>query len=260
MHVETIEPPQTLPHEFQLALGGLIEAVGRANFSETLFRVARSATGCEHLTVFTGACGQAPQTAIIEGLGTPSWLYESNKRYLKNHWHADPIRRLETDQESSSSSLVLIDPAELSDTAYRNDCFTSVKLHSRASVFRKRGGRRMQLNLYFSDLRAFNPTVTQYLSETAELTDALLQRHGVHCERNDHRLGRETIIARLRMAAPSLTERELQVCTHIARGLSSEGISLELGISLNTVLTYRKRAYARLQISSQNELLQLLVL
>jgi len=45
----------------------------------------------------------------------------------------------------------------------------------------------------------------------------------------------------------------------IASGLSSHVIALELGISINTVLTYRKRAYARLDISSQNELMQLLL-
>ena len=64
---------------------------------------------------------------------------------------------------------------------------------------------------------------------------------------------------RLRLVAGSLPRRELQVCTLIASGTSSEGIALELGVSLNTVLTYRKRAYVRLGISSQNELLRLLL-
>jgi DNA-binding CsgD family transcriptional regulator len=37
-------------------------------------------------------------------------------------------------------------------------------------------------------------------------------------------------------------------------GLTSAGIALDLRISLNTVLTYRKRAYGRLGVSSQAEL------
>jgi DNA-binding CsgD family transcriptional regulator len=37
-------------------------------------------------------------------------------------------------------------------------------------------------------------------------------------------------------------------------GLSSEAISADLGISLHSTLTYRKRAYEKLDISSQNEL------
>ena len=38
--------------------------------------------------------------------------------------------------------------------------------------------------------------------------------------------------------------------------MSSEAIALTLGISVNTVLTYRKRAYTRLGICSQNELVR----
>ncbi|MES2529897.1 MAG: LuxR C-terminal-related transcriptional regulator [Pseudomonadota bacterium] len=42
-------------------------------------------------------------------------------------------------------------------------------------------------------------------------------------------------------------------------GVTSEGIGIDLGISRNTVLTYRKRAYARLNISSQNQLFRLIM-
>ncbi|MCS6931756.1 MAG: helix-turn-helix transcriptional regulator [Acetobacteraceae bacterium] len=51
-----------------------------------------------------------------------------------------------------------------------------------------------------------------------------------------------------------LTRREREVCRGILSGLSSEGIALSLGVSRNTVLTLRRRAYARLGISSQAEL------
>ena len=65
--------------------------------------------------------------------------------------------------------------------------------------------------------------------------------------------------ARLAAVAPSLSARERDVCALIASGLTSEGIALELGVGINTVLTYRKRAYARLGISSQNELMRILM-
>lgn len=51
-----------------------------------------------------------------------------------------------------------------------------------------------------------------------------------------------------------LTPRESQVCRRILSGFSSEAISRALGISLHSTLTYRKRAYERLGISSQSEL------
>ncbi|KQU74512.1 hypothetical protein ASC75_21105 [Aminobacter sp. DSM 101952] len=61
----------------------------------------------------------------------------------------------------------------------------------------------------------------------------------------------------LKERAPGLTDREREVCVQVLRGLTSEGIALTLGISINTVLTYRKRAYSRLCIGSQNELMRL---
>jgi DNA-binding CsgD family transcriptional regulator len=51
-----------------------------------------------------------------------------------------------------------------------------------------------------------------------------------------------------------LTGRERAVCLRIVSGFSSEAISADLGISLHSTLTYRKRAYGKLGISSQNEL------
>lgn len=65
--------------------------------------------------------------------------------------------------------------------------------------------------------------------------------------------------ARLGKAAPGLSKRERDVCAGVAAGLTSEGIALELGVGINTVLTYCKRAYARLGISSQNELMRILM-
>ena len=51
-----------------------------------------------------------------------------------------------------------------------------------------------------------------------------------------------------------LTAREKDVCRRILDGFSSEAIAGELGIALNSVFTYRKRAYEKLGIASQNEL------
>jgi DNA-binding CsgD family transcriptional regulator len=54
-----------------------------------------------------------------------------------------------------------------------------------------------------------------------------------------------------------LTEREREVTQMILRGHSSQSICFNLGISLGTVKTHRKNAYAKLNISSQSELLSL---
>ena len=52
-----------------------------------------------------------------------------------------------------------------------------------------------------------------------------------------------------------LTRREAEVCAGVLYGMTSMGIALELGISEESAMTYRKRSYNRLKIGSQRELL-----
>lgn len=71
----------------------------------------------------------------------------------------------------------------------------------------------------------------------------------------------QDLVALFATRAPlsELTAREQEVCRGILAGLSSEAISRQLGISLHSTLTYRKRAYDRLGISSQNELFSIVL-
>lgn len=51
-----------------------------------------------------------------------------------------------------------------------------------------------------------------------------------------------------------LTRRVAEICTCIVPGCTIRGLGMNLGISINAVATLRKRTYAKLRISSQNEL------
>ena len=56
-----------------------------------------------------------------------------------------------------------------------------------------------------------------------------------------------------------ITNREAEICTLTVLGYTTVGIGLKLGITPNTVSTHRKRAYAKLGISSQNELFEICI-
>jgi len=56
---------------------------------------------------------------------------------------------------------------------------------------------------------------------------------------------------------PSLSRRERQVCARAAIGMSIEAAAIDLGVAQTSVRTYRKRAYARLGVTSPLELLAL---
>ncbi len=52
----------------------------------------------------------------------------------------------------------------------------------------------------------------------------------------------------------ALTARERQVCARAAIGMSVEATAVDLGIARTSVLTYRQRAYQKLQVTSPFEL------
>ncbi len=64
---------------------------------------------------------------------------------------------------------------------------------------------------------------------------------------------------RLQQHCPDLTPRERDVCARLARGLTYDGIAVDLGISATTAKTYRNRAFQRLGIRHRNELFRLLL-
>ena len=59
---------------------------------------------------------------------------------------------------------------------------------------------------------------------------------------------------RLHHLFPNLTGREREVCARATVGMSVEATALDLGIAKTSVMTYRKRSYQRLGITSVHEL------
>jgi DNA-binding CsgD family transcriptional regulator len=51
-----------------------------------------------------------------------------------------------------------------------------------------------------------------------------------------------------------LSLRERQVCARASRGIANPGIALDLGVQVSTLSTLRRRAFAKLGISSLGEL------
>lgn len=81
-----------------------------------------------------------------------------------------------------------------------------------------------------ADIRQTRPNVAQALTSLEEIENCIV-------------------------ATGVLPRREAEVSARILYGLSSVGIALDLSVSEETVKTYRKRAYQRLAIGSERELL-----
>jgi DNA-binding CsgD family transcriptional regulator len=112
----------------------------------------------------------------------------------------------------------------------------------------------------FSGLAGFEQVILVRVAATAPLVTAAILRHhmGTATEQaNCCSAQHNSIIGERFLQGPfsSLAERERSVCSGIVDGFISEAIAL--GISINSVLSYRKRAYSKLGNTSSNELFAL---
>jgi DNA-binding CsgD family transcriptional regulator len=238
----------------------LIELCGTPRFEPALFQAAHEATSCEHLTAFAFSGASQPRIVLAANTTELPVARKVAQKYIRQYWMLDPARSVAPPQRRAAADYaVRVYADEIDDSGYRHECYTTVGLHDRVSLITTRNDETLRVNFYKSRKSGrFAPEEIDYLLEASDLILSLLAKHDAAALP----LGADlpgAFSRRLRLVAKPLPRREMEVCTLIATGMSSEGIGLQLGVSLNTVLTHRKRAYARLGISSQNELLRLLL-
>jgi DNA-binding CsgD family transcriptional regulator len=261
METYVLEHGRAAANPFKRRIGELIASVGSANFETTFFQIAREATACEHLTAFASSDRSPARLLFAINRGAKPIAREIAEKYLKHYWNHDPANLVCRRNASPYYEMaVRVFCRDIDHDAYRRDCYSSVDLVDRFSIIRHRGHETTRLNLYRGAQRGpFAAADVASVLESADVMFALLAKH----DAQRHLIGRssdaEILAGRLRQIAPQLAPRERDVCIGIMQGKSSEAIALELGISINTVLTYRKRAYARLAISSHNELMRLVL-
>lgn len=185
------------------------------------------------------------------------------------HGRSGPSDREQTDQalhemverRRRSHGLIcgLADPAKI-DSLIAKERFLGHRVAGRWIACDQRGDEIFALSLLrFQDTGPFTKEDFEFVTEAPAVVISAFAKHstlyrggGVAKEFSSI----ATIEERLRPSQPRLSPREMQVAARIIYGISSHGIAVDLGIGEESVATYRKRAYHRLNISSQYELLQ----
>lgn len=241
-----------------LTLAGLVHDLGTPAFPESLFRAACEWATPEHMTAFAFEADMKPRMVLAENSGPANVAQEVAGRYCRDFYRHDLANRQLMEAGRQGSWILRTSASEIDHADYRHQCYTAVRLDDRVSVSDTRNDRTLRINLYRPAGNAFTDDEIDRIGDRAPLMLELVRRHAdqqATSRPNSHAYYHE----RLAAAAPALTPREADVCAAIIRGVTSEGIALELGVGLNTVLTYKKRAYARLNISSQNQLMRLVL-
>jgi LuxR family transcriptional regulator, activator of tox operons len=237
----------------------LIEVVGTPRFEPEFVKAMSETTRSEHVTAYAFSSEAPPRLLLAASNGPLPAAKIRAVKYLAQYWRQDPASAFEGAGQSNEMALRTL-PQDIDDSLYRHDCYTSLRITDRFTLMQRNGDQTYRVNLYRSGRAGrFAQSDVDHIMNSADLLVSLLIKHAASNLSLGRKPAPKVFEDRLRLIEPNMPTREAEVCSAIMSGMTSEAIALHLGISVNTVLTYRKRAYGRLKISCQNELLRLIL-
>jgi len=241
------------------AFAPAIVALGRADFASELLAALNRSVLVDHACLMRVVDRARPPVLESASWRGGTHVAHVQRAYLDGLYRFDPNLNRPV---RSAVAVSLLRRIDLAHSEYRETCFVQAGLVERLSVAATDEGQLVLLNLYRLD--ASGPFAAGEIAMVKELSHflaALAVKHvgtlGMLLRSRDRADRIAALAARLHARDGRLTVRERDVLSRVMLGVSSEGIALDLGIGLNTVLTYRKRAYARLGVTSQAELFSL---
>jgi hypothetical protein len=237
----------------------LIEVVGTPRFEAEFTRAMNDTIRSEHVTAYAFSRNAPPRLLLAASNGPLPAAKMRAVKYLAQYWKHDPASLVE-DAGASDAMALRTSPQDIDDSLYRHDCYTSLRITDRFTLMQRNGDHTYRVNLYRSGRGGrFAQSDVDHIMSSADLLVSLLIKNAASNVSYGQKAAPQLFEDRLRLIEPNMPTREAEVCAAIMSGMTSEAIALHLGISVNTVLTYRKRAYGRLRISCQNELLRLIL-
>jgi len=230
-------------------------AIGRPTFPQALICSLRRVADVSHCMVFSFT-GERSARCLLD-VGNISIGGDLGVAYSEHFHLADPNRDAIFGGQANAAPIVLPTFARrMYSDRYRKIFFEDSRIIDKFATAIWVGDTCFYVNFYrIISQGRFSRDQVEQLSRIAPAVSAAVARHFEHDSSSDRDPVRrlETLFATSESFA-KLTGREKEVCLRILSGFSSEAISADLGIGLQSTLTYRKRAYDKLDISSQNEL------
>jgi DNA-binding CsgD family transcriptional regulator len=254
-------------------LGNLVSSVGSPAFGAKYFDLFCTGLDIDQCTVFAFRGSRPPDPLVLEGksLKMRQIAHSLATEYMAGAFSRDPNVHLGRHLESPTVHCLRAD--QVTDRNYRMRFYDEPSLAHELVVLGQTDDVLYYSSFYRTDRRAaFRDLELQLMTGVASLAVKALHRHfellggagrqdwkSTACPGSGPGAARrQEMAAHLRdvlLAEPyALSQREAQVCAGIILGYTTLGISLNFGISMNTVATHRKRAYRKLGICSQNEL------
>lgn len=245
-------------HDQTRALAALVGAIGQPSFAARLVTLLCASAQLDQVNVIS-LDGDEARCLFSWHKARPDMVSQLVGHYVEARmFDRDPALYRLKRRKSAGIRLGMMHRRQIEDDWYRRFFFDDASLGGKLSVLDQGAMRTVYQNFYFATgTDAFLPQEVENLARLAETLSQCILRHTelTTGPAAGPRLPRPEMVSRLlARRAPTLTHREMAVCSRIVTGYTTEAIALDLGIGVNSVATYRKRAYAKLGICSQHAL------
>lgn len=253
----------------------MVGGIGNNGFEQAFYGFCHDLLQVDQCTVFRFDRQGLPHCLIAEAENSQSRSLARQLacEYTEGAYRRDPNLALEQVGRPGEFPVLVrcVTPASIQDRGYRRRFYDEALVRQELAMIAPLEGETLYCSFYRSESRGdFAHEDSGQLQQVGAMLARLLGKHAevMHLRNRDglslptpahlnpERRARmlDELRASLLKAPGGLTRREAEICASIALGYTTLGIGLNLGISVNTVATHRKRAYAKLGISSQNEL------
>jgi DNA-binding CsgD family transcriptional regulator len=242
------------------SLAEVIKTIGTEGYGRACLGLFEQSLDADHWALFHYRANNS-----VGCIATASRMYaaaaqENINRFVGRCYRVDPSLTLLKQQHPESACVIKIEIGDIQDRQYRH-CFESTHVQERLSFFSRIGCELHQLSVYRgARRRPFSSFELAQFSTLASLVLATASKHERLCHDATaipRHLDLDAIERCLEHLPGGLSKREREVCARAAAGKTIEGTALELNIRKTSVVTYRQRAYQKLGISRQNELVAL---
>jgi DNA-binding CsgD family transcriptional regulator len=242
-------------------LENVILSIGKDEFEDVLFDAFHREMRARQVVLHHFRDDVTVETLAAKDDREDGCVHSLVRDYVHRYHVYDPFRSRCTPAKSRSVELQGFAVKEIAETEYSQRLFVEPGIAGKLCVIPRRPGDAICLSLYRDRGRgSFGSDDFNRIEAIKAPLAAPFERHlDLKPTPALPSLTRVVEILQGSENAPMLSSREAAVCARIVTGYSNEAIALDLSLSFHSVRTYRRRAYAKLNVSSQNELFALIL-
>lgn len=248
------------------ALTEATRAIGQPDFVDRLMALLNGVLPVDQCAVFTFSPDGRADHLFTKSKMPDAQAAALARDYVGGLFRDDPnLPLLENVRPNAAPALLPFPMEDQFNRYYRKHFFEETNLVDKASMVAADERGVVYCNFYrMGDSGRYTAADWQKLSLVLPLMTSLIAAHhralpevAAPAAAGRGKAAWSVVHSVIGRAAPpfdKLTPREREVCARVLLGYTTEAIGLDLNIAVTSVATYRKRAYAKLGIATQNEL------